>query len=50
VVDFPNSKKAKKLFLVLEAGGNLANSDIQAIKGREEEADELPKQVGVVNK
>jgi len=39
VIDFPNSSKAKKLYLVIDAGGVGTNHDIVMIEGLKEEAE-----------
>jgi len=39
VVDYPNSSKAKKMYLVIDAGGNV-NQDIVMTEGLTEEAEE----------
>jgi len=40
VIDFPNSSKAKKLYLVIDAGGVSSNHEIVMIEGLKEEESE----------
>lgn len=48
VIDFPNSSKAKKMYLVIDAGGVQTNHEIVMIEGlkeREEEDEEEKSEV-----
>ena len=40
MIDFPNSSKAKKLYLVIDAGGVSTNHEIVMIEGLKEEEEE----------
>lgn len=37
IIDYPNSSKAKKMYLVIDAGGVSSNHDIVLIEGLKEE-------------